>query len=180
MEANIVKRPTGRVVVLNGASSSGKSTLAKHLQALSTSEAFQHVSLDAFRAMEPPGYWSASTKELWPFRTEALCRSINAAAAAYARAGESVIVDHVLPAQGWSWMAEDLAGLQVLVVGVHCDPEELVRREQARGDRPAGLAASQVGLHRERAYDFELNTTRLDSTDCAKMLHAWLLGSPKT
>lgn len=177
MNAEAAGRRIGRIVVLNGASSSGKSTLARNLQALSTSEAFHHVSLDAFRAMEPPGYWDASARDLWPSRTEALCRSINAAAATYARAGESVILDHVLPIEGWTWLARDFAGLRVSFVGVHCELGELVRREEARGDRPAGLAASQVGLHRERTYDFELNTTQLDSMSCAKALYQWLLGS---
>lgn len=174
MQDKAKARQPGRIVVLNGPSSSGKTTLAKHLQALSTFEAFQHVGLDAFRAMEPPGYWDARTKELWPSRIEALCRTINAAAATYARAGESVIVDHVLPIEGWPWMAHDFAGLPVFVVGVHCELEELVRRERARGDRPAGLAASQTGLHRNRDYDFELDTTNFGSMDCAKALHAWL------
>lgn len=172
-----MNRRTGRIVVLNGASSSGKTTLAKHLQALST-EAFQHVSLDAFRDMEPPGYWAGS-KELWPLRVEALCRAINAAAAAYARSGESVVVDHVLPDEGWTWMSQDFAGLQVHVVAVHCDPQELARRERARGDRPAGLAASQAGLHRERDYDFELDTTHVDAGAGAEALLAWLTEQPR-
>lgn len=168
------QRAFGRIVVLNGPSSSGKTTLAKHLQALSTSESFQHVSLDAFRAMEPPGYWATTNTELWPVRVEALCRSINAAAAMYARAGESVVVDHVLPVEGWSWMVQDFAGLQVLLVAVHCELDVLVHREQARGDRPAGLAASQTHLHRERVYDFKVDTTRFSAQECAESLHAWL------
>lgn len=168
----------GRIVVLNGPSSSGKTTLARNLQALSTSEAFLRVSLDSFRDMEPPGYWSADARALWPSREEALCRSINAAAAIHARAGESVIVDHVLPAQAWSWMAQDFAGLPVFLVGVRCAREELLRREQARGDRPAGLAASQGRLHHNRIYDFELDTTHAGAPDCARILQAWLTGQP--
>lgn len=173
--AHVAKhQAVGRIIVLNGPSSSGKTTLAKHLQVLSTSEAFLHVALNAFRDMEPPGYWGTDTKDLWPLRVEALCRSINAAAAAYARAGESVIVDHVLPEQGWSWMAQDFAGLPVLFVGVHCGAEELARREMARGDRPIGLAASQGRVHQKRAYDFEVDTTQVSAQECAKVLHAWL------
>jgi chloramphenicol 3-O phosphotransferase len=173
----IARRAFGRIIVLNGTSSSGKTTLAKHLQLLSSSEAFLHVSLDSFREMEPPGYWSAGAKDLWPLRVESLCRSMNAAAAAYARAGESVIVDHVLPDEGWSWMAQDFAGLRVFFIGVHCDPAELLRREQARGDRPAGLAASQHGLHRGRVYDFQVDTTSVGAQECAKALHRWLTGA---
>jgi len=173
-------RPPGRIVLLNGTSSSGKTTLAKRLQALSTTEAFLHISLDAFRGMEPPGYWAPGTKQLWPARVEALCRSINSTAATYARGGESVIVDHVLPREAWSWIAEDWAGLPALFIGVHCGAEELLHREQARGDRPTGLASSQLGaVHAERVYDFEVDTTRASADECAACLYAWLATEPE-
>ncbi|MRD47964.1 phosphotransferase-like protein [Caenimonas koreensis] len=98
-------RAAGRIVVLNGASSSGKTSIAKALQASSTAEAFLHISLDAFRAFEPAGYWSPDVRQLHAQRVESLCRAMNAAAAAYVRAGDSVIVDHVLPPEAWAWLA---------------------------------------------------------------------------
>jgi chloramphenicol 3-O phosphotransferase len=173
-------RPAGRILVLNGTSSSGKTTLAKRLQALSRSEAFLHISLDAFRDMEPPGYWAPEAERLRQPRVEALCRAINATAATYARAGESVIVDHVLPREAWSWAAQDWAGLPVLFVGVRCSGQELARREHARADRPIGLAASQIGkVHLDRTYDFEIDTTTATADQCAAALYAWLATRPE-
>lgn len=178
--ARRLSRPVGRILVLNGTSSSGKTTLAKRLQALSQSETFLHISLDAFRDMEPAGYWSPEVEHLRQVRVEALCRAINATAATYARAGESVIVDHVLPHQAWSWAAEDWAGLPVLFVGVRCSAQELSRREQARADRPLGLAASQIRtVHRDRVYDFEVDTTAATADECAAALYAWLATRPE-
>lgn len=48
----------GMVIVLNGASSAGKTSIAKALQA-KLDAPYHHVQLDAFRAMEPPGYRDA-------------------------------------------------------------------------------------------------------------------------
>ncbi|WP_175907827.1 MULTISPECIES: phosphotransferase-like protein [Burkholderia] len=45
-------RPAGRVIVLNGPSISGKSTLAKYL-CENLEQQHLHVELDAFRRMEP-------------------------------------------------------------------------------------------------------------------------------
>lgn len=170
----------GRGVILNGPSSSGKSSLARRLQTLSRDEPFMHVSLDAFRAMEPPHYWSERERDSWAPREEALCRAINAAAAAYARRGQGVIMDHVLPPRAWPWIAQDLRGLPVLAVAIHCAHAELAARELARGDRRAGLAASQaVKIHQDRAYDLELDTTSLSAEECATRLHAWLCTFPQ-
>lgn len=165
----------GRVVVLNGPSSSGKTSIATQLQALPGAGPLLHVSLDAFRAMEPHGYWSEQSRPQWPLREEALCRAINAAAAAYARHGLDVLIDHVLPARAWAWMAQDLRGLPVVTVGIHCASAELARRELLRGDRPEGLAESQAErVHLDRTYDFELDTTSVPVEVCAQRLHAWL------
>lgn len=172
--------PVGRVVILNGPSSSGKSSLARRLQELASGEPFLHVSLDAFRAMEPPNHWSEASRATWPQREEALCRSMNAAAAAYASRGLSVIVDHVLPPRAWDWIGQDLHGLPVLAVGIRCAAAELARRELDRGDRPIGLGRSQVDrIHRDRTYDLELDTTSLSVEQGARRLHAWLSTSPE-
>jgi len=48
----------GTVIVFNGASSAGKTSIAKALQT-KLGTPYLHVQLDAFRAMEPPGYWDA-------------------------------------------------------------------------------------------------------------------------
>ena len=57
----------GRIVVLNGASSAGKTSIARELQRM-LPVAYLHVQLDAFRAMEPPGYFEGIAPELRKLR----------------------------------------------------------------------------------------------------------------
>ncbi|WP_174967323.1 phosphotransferase-like protein [Burkholderia lata] len=47
----------GAIVVLNGPSSAGKSTLSRYL-CENLDEHHLHVELDVFRNMEPPNYWA--------------------------------------------------------------------------------------------------------------------------
>src|SRR6478672_5517696 len=99
---DLVKRPDpslvadpGRIIVLNGTSSSGKTSLAKAMQ-LKSDLAIHHVQLDAFRDMEPPGYW-----DRWEDRDEvliqkmmgALCGSMYAAALQFSCHGLQVVLD---------------------------------------------------------------------------------------
>ena len=59
-------------------------------------EAHLHVQLNAFRDMEPPGYWKDLDPATSELRIEALCRAMHAAVAAHARHGQHVIFDTVL------------------------------------------------------------------------------------
>ncbi|WP_048440409.1 chloramphenicol phosphotransferase CPT family protein [Caenimonas sp. SL110] len=167
----------GRVIVLNGTSSSGKSTLARLLQQ-GFEEPHLHVQLDAFRAMEPPGYFDGLSPEVSALRLAALCRAINAATAEYARHGQHVILDHVLPRQGWAYLAQGLAGLPVYLVGVRCDLPQLQQREARRKDRPVGLAESQMSMHDAVLYDFEIDTSKSSPQDCAQAVLAWFAAKP--
>jgi len=66
-----------------------------------------------------------------------------------------------------------LAGLDVLWVGVHCDPETVAAREIARGDRPTGMAAAQATIvHKDVSYDVEVDTSHAESLDCARLIAA--------
>jgi chloramphenicol 3-O phosphotransferase len=54
---------------------------------------------------------------------------------------------------------------------VHCDPETAAGREIARGDRTPGMAASQATpVHKGVAYDVEVDTSRSESFDCARLI----------
>ena len=175
--------PPANIIVLNGTSSSGKSSLARALQAR-RGKPFQHLQLDAFRRMEPNDYWEAWHEQdpaLVALKHAALCRAMHAALAEYARHGLDVIFDTVLwHREDWRYLLEDLDGLPVYLVGVNCTLEELLRREQARGDREAGLAAGQVkSIHMGKVYDFQVDTTATSTEQCADDLLAWLDTRPQ-
>lgn len=174
-------QPAGRVVVLNGTSSAGKTTLAVELQRAAPELQLVHVQLDAFRAMEPPGYWSTDCMEQGARRVEALCRAINSAVAQFARCGQNVILDHVLTPTACRFLMEDLTGYEVLLVKVECSLEQLALREAQRSDRAPGLAKSQLeSVHAACRYDFEVNTTFHSPVELAHRLAIWLGTIPST
>ena len=63
----------------------------------------------------------------------------------------------------------------MLWVGVRCDAEVAARRELERGDRVAGMAASQAAMvHRGVSYDMAVDTTRTGAQECALAIAARL------
>ena len=171
-------RGAGNILVLNGASSSGKTSLGKALQSILPQQ-YLHIQLDAFRSMEPIGYFHREQAAVGPLRVAALCRAMHATVAEFAAHGQNVIFDHVLSADAWHYLFEDFREQRLYLVGVHCSVEELLRREHARGDREPGLAQSQVDLiHENREYDFSVDTSRLNSSDCANDVAGWLQQDP--
>ena len=168
----------GRILLLNGTSSSGKTSLAKALQA-SLPQQYLHVQLDAFRGMEPVGYFSNEQAASGSLRMAALCRAMHATVAEFAAHGQNVIFDHVLSTEAWHYLFEDFKEQTLYLVGVHCSIAELVRRERARSDRANGLAESQVGrIHENREYDFSVDTSCSNPTDCANAVVDWLQQAP--
>ncbi|CAM2180861.1 chloramphenicol phosphotransferase CPT family protein [Burkholderia cepacia] len=152
-------------------------TLSKYL-CENLQERYLHVELDAFRQMEPANYWDVE-KPLARIRVAALCRAINATAVTFSRHGQAVIVDHVLSPEAWRYMLEDMIGLPVLIVGVFCELEVLMEREQNRGDRKLGLAESQFhSIHANRHYDFIVDTSSSSSAECGQLVLAWLQSQP--
>ncbi|WP_133650433.1 chloramphenicol phosphotransferase CPT family protein [Paraburkholderia flava] len=173
----MLQPPYGTIVVLNGPSSTGKSTLSKYL-CENLVEHHLHIELDAFRNMEPANYWDVE-KQVIQVRVAALCRAINATAATFSRHGQAVIVDHVLSSDAWHYMLEDLIGLPVFIVGVFCSLEILIARELTRGDRKIGTAKSQFdSIHANRHYDHVVDTSSSSASDCAQLVLEWLRSRP--
>jgi chloramphenicol 3-O phosphotransferase len=153
----------GNVIVLNGASSSGKTTLARELQA-KCSEVYLLCSLDAFWDMTPYGIPAGSKN--FPNMKLAIARSVKA----LAETGHNVIVDIVFCGQKtYTELTTELEGLNLKIVKVECPLEELKRRELARGDRALGLAKSQFeSIHEGVLYDLTINTFNHSPEQCAQ------------
>jgi len=158
----------GQIIFLNGASSSGKSSIARELLEVMPGPYF-HLPVDAFNGMRA----KRRTLELRPVELTAVLARTRAgfhrAAAGMARAGNDIIVDHVL-SEPWRLLdcLEVMKGLDVVFVGVRCPAAELTRREQARGDRDPGTAAAQQErVHEHGDYDLECDTASTSARDCA-------------
>ncbi len=168
-------RRRGRIIFLNGTSSSGKSSIAEALLQVLDQPWF-HMSVDAINAMRS----RPRTLELDEAELDEVLASTRAgfhrAVAGMAEAGNDVVVDHVLSEQ---WRLIDclrvLDGYEVVFVGVRCSPGELARRERARGDRDPGHAAAQLAqVHAHGRYDLECDTTTTSSLDCALRIREFL------
>jgi chloramphenicol 3-O phosphotransferase len=170
------------VIVLNGGSSSGKSGIVRCLQAI-LPDPWAAFGVDSFVEALPAGLRGAEEGITFgadgAVRVGAGFRRLEAAwregIAAMARAGARIVVDDVFlggPASQERWRRA-LTGLDVLWVGVRCDGEVAAGREIARGDRTGGMAATQARLvHEGVAYDLEVDTTRAESLECARVIAA--------
>ncbi|MET9154668.1 chloramphenicol phosphotransferase CPT family protein [Streptomyces griseoflavus] len=162
----------GRIIFLNGTSSSGKSSIARELLRV-LDEPYFHMPVDSFHAMRSRREIPADDLPGVLHRT---WRGFHRAVAGMAAAGNNVVVDHVLSEE---WRLRDCLELfparDVVLVGVRCPLPELRRREEARGDRPAGLAARQFEqVHSHGVYDIECDTAANSAADCAGRISAFL------
>lgn len=171
------------VIVLNGGSSSGKSSLARSLQER-LDEPWVLLGVDDLlaalapclagnwppRVGRPPlvAYGSDGTVHVDP-AWRPVETAWYAGVAAMARAGLGVILDEVLldGAAGQRRVEGALKGLSVLWVGVRCDPAVAAAREVSRSDRIAGMAIRQATrVHDGVQYDMIVDTTASSVEQC--------------
>jgi chloramphenicol 3-O phosphotransferase len=165
------------VILLNGTSSSGKSSIARELLPTLPGSWF-HLPVDAFHALRggeaiPDGGLQAEI--------DRTAKGFHRAVAGMAGAGNNLVVDYPLSRP---WRLRDLLALldpaRVLLVAVRCPLAELERREAARGDRTAGLAASQyAAVHAHGVHDLTVDTGALSARECAGRVRALLDAAPR-
>lgn len=164
-----------QVIFLHGASSSGKSTIAKALQA-GIEKPFWHISIDHLRDSGVlPLSRFRSGDFVWADARQAFFNGFHASLASYADAGNDLILEHILDTDGW---LEALRGLlanhDVLFVAVHCPLDVLIEREKQRGDRPIGSALRDFEtIHVGKAYDLELDSRAGIEANVERVLAAW-------
>ncbi|MFC0623114.1 chloramphenicol phosphotransferase CPT family protein [Kribbella deserti] len=160
----------GRVILLNGASSSGKSSIGRALLPLLADPWF-FVPVDALGALRSTEHTRVLTDAEIAEMLRKTRLGYHRAVAALASVGNDVIMDYPLSER---WRLRDLLdvldGYDVTLVHVHCSPDELVRRERARGDRPVGLATSQVSIFDHADHDIAVDTTTTSPEGCAKSI----------
>jgi chloramphenicol 3-O phosphotransferase len=173
---------TTQIIVLNGGSSSGKSGIARCLQAI-LPQPWITLSVDDMIDALPPSLMESDAGVAFGQQGEVAIgegfREIEAAwltgIAAMARAGAQVIIDDVFlsGAASQERVRMHLEGLAVLWVGVRCDPDIAAGREIARGDRVTGMASSQAEMvHAGVTYDIEVDTSQTESLMCARAIAA--------
>ena len=174
------------VIVLNGGSSSGKSSLATSLQRRLGGTWLTLGVDDLIRAMShgPDDDTVAGSIEFRSDGAVAVGEAFRRAEASWyeglaavARTGTGVIVQEVFLDGGASQarLQSALRGLAVLWVGVRCRPATAAAREAQRGDRTTGMARRQAErVHDGVGYDLTVDTTGASSTECAETIAARL------
>lgn len=166
---------TGKIILLNGASSAGKSTLARGLQAV-LPEAFWHYSIDHILAANILPHERIKQGDFaWRDLRPAFFDGFHNSIPALAEAGNNLIVEHIVETRPWMDRLLHLLGpLDVFFVGIHCPLPELERREKARGDRPIGDARRDFETtHTFGFYDFEVNSTQPLNQNVQAVVTAW-------
>jgi chloramphenicol 3-O phosphotransferase len=189
---------SGRIVILNGAPRSGKSSIVAAIQA-TFDGLWINLGVDRFMPMTPrqylpgiglrPGGERPDLEPLIPL----LYRALYASIAAHSRLGLNVAVDvdhhdaysvplGILPA-----CARLLAGRQVLFVGVRCPIEVIMQRRQATGWDPGWSVGMPVpepvrrwqeAVHIPGIYDLEVDTSFLSPEQCAAAIYRHLENGP--
>jgi chloramphenicol 3-O phosphotransferase len=193
-----LSRP-GRIVVLNGAPRSGKSSVAAAMLA-GFPGVWLNLGVDLAMAALPERLWpgiglrpGGERPDLEPL-LPALYAGLYEAVAAHSRLGLNVVVDvghheaHSRPLGILPDCARRLAGLPVLFVGLRCPVGTiLARRRRAEPGRagvyvaagegeavPAPVLAWQAAVHDPGVYDLELDTSVLTPEACVAAIEARL------
>lgn len=232
--ADVMVKP-GTIIILNGPSAAGKSTLQNNLQQ-QLSDFYLRVGIDGlFDAVLPSAMGetmkevdleAALYNELFPAgisneeknritkiyeqRTddgvliragvtttdeqgnpllilrvgkagEDAIKGMHRAIAAYAKAGNNVIVDYILYEQEWlKDLVCVLQDFRVYFVGVRIPLEILEKREKARATSPVGHARSHYyTVHEPVLYDIEVDTGILSSPQAAEIIKQFVEGNIK-
>lgn len=160
-------------IVLNGASSAGKTSIAKAVQRLSK-EPVLHASLDTFTDMF---HWPV----IGDLELKRECHRIgvdnfHATLPILAANRFGLVVDHVFEQHAWFEACRDgLKEKRTFFVGVRCPLATLEAREKARGDRTIGLARWQFDrVHEQKSYAFEVDTSVRSPEACAAAIMAFV------
>ncbi len=177
------------IIILNGVSSVGKSSICRALQAI-TVEPFLYMEMDACLASMPPKYFdhtdglsfvrgevdgrptiSVKTGQV----AENALSGMRHAAAAMAGQGNSLIIDEVFFGDRDNGFCNPVAEYRRLLapytlkmVGVFAPLDVIEAREAARGDRVVGMARWQFNeVHQGMRYDLEIDASTATPEDCA-------------
>ena len=189
----------GRLVVLNGTSSSGKSTLATAFrdEQARRGEFWLLIGIDDALSKLPyqwvdmglptgvgerasDGLWFEDTPDGRRLRVGALARQLIDAyhrwVAEAVRAGMNVIVDDVvIDRETYAGWLRALDGLPAVWVAVRCPLDVVEAREAARGDRAMGLARAQHDVvHQGIPYALEIDTGRRTPDEAHDALRRFL------
>lgn len=186
----------GKIIVLNGPSSSGKSSIQKAFQSLMMPNLWVKVGIDnLFDQVMPDitpenmSFWQSKNPIRWVQEStdtdenkvitlfvgpqgDKVAYAMNSSIAAYAKNGCNVIVDYIAYDQKWlKDLEKKCAAFTTYYVSVEIPLEELEQREQARGTSPKGHARSHYfNVYGDKKYDLTVNTGMNSAQEIAQQI----------
>ncbi len=163
-----------RIVVLNGTSSSGKTSIARAFQERAPG-VFLNLSIDTILYALPPGVLERMKRGEDRAGPE-IVRAFYACVRELAALGLDLVIDHAVTSQAEAeWLAAAVQSHDTLLVGLDCPVDVLAERERQRGDRRPGMAGAQCErIHRWLAYDLRIDTSAIDPEEAARQIVAAL------
>lgn len=184
----------GTVIILNGPSVSGKSSIQKEFQYAMMPNLWVKLGIDNLFdkpmpdiTLENMAFWQTSNPIRWVETTkdaqqnsiitlftgpqgEKVAYAMNSAIAAYAHEGCNVIVDYIAYKKEWlDDLRKKLNNINTYWVKINIPLSVLEEREIARGTSPKGHARSHYNIvHWDIAYDLEVNSATQSATAIAK------------
>ncbi|MBA3954226.1 hypothetical protein H0X48_02825 [Candidatus Dependentiae bacterium] len=189
-------QPYGTVIILNGPSAAGKTSIQKEFQYLMMPNLWVKLGIDSlfdgpmptitienltFWQKENPIRWVETSKDKDDNTVislhigeqgEKAAQGMNSAIAAYAKTGCNVIVDYIAYKKEWlDDLRSKLSGIKTHWVKIEIPLATLEEREVARGTSPKGHARSHYDtVHWDILYDFAISSDKESAVDCAKKI----------
>ena len=156
---------TKRIILLNGPSSSGKSTLASTLQTIIKDEKdieYGIISIDDFLEM-------TTDKEIFEDDVFEISSKLCEKAIDILNLKQGIIIDHVITSERiFTQLKNDLRSYDLYLIHVTCPLHELKRREEERNNRRIGSAeASYQYLFPKEGYHLIVDTFELSARESA-------------
>ena len=162
-----------QIIVLNGTSSSGKTAIARAIQAIAP-EVFLNFSIDSVLYALPQHILEKMMRgdEIAEIAFRDLVRGYYAALKGLADSGLALISDNAITARYQAEaLADALNGHDALLVQVECAVDVAEVRETSRGDRRPGLARLQASsIHRWLAYDVTVDSASGTPEEVARQI----------
>ena len=161
-----------QIILLNGPSSSGKSTLSKALQRLieeKRGETYAIISIDDFMKL-------ALDETIYEDDVFEISGDMCLAALEALKTSPGVIIDHVITSQRIFCQLMDMLGqYPIHQVHVSCPLEVLLEREHARKNRCLGSAeSSYTYLFPQEGYHMTVDTSVMTPAECSMEIYRML------
>ena len=192
---------SGTVIVLNGVSSVGKSSIQCQIQgsfeqpylAMGFDTLMLRMAPDRYLRRPDPDdrdvFWFDVSTDSHGAPLHALrlgplgqrfVSGMHHAIAALASRGNNVVVDYAAYEREWlQELADVLSCVTAYFIGLRAPLSVLERRERMRGDRPRGSARAHYDeIHKHALYDLELDTSACSPQECAETIGEHLAARP--